>query len=143
MPSACAYRAAGAGGTIAPSPKYTSTRSRWRARRRRKSSVPASEPAPSRTPVRTLRLRIGFLRPARRLAPRGRAFLRRGRSVEVPQAALEVVEDEPDRRLRLRRRRDQAIAVPDDEDAPALERDLELRELGGLAARVAPLLGFG
>src|SRR3954447_1391747 len=92
-------------------------------------------------PVRTLRLRIGLPRRARRLAFRSRPLL--GRGLEVAQTTLEVVEDETDRGLRLRRRRDQAIAVPDDEDAPGLEGDLELRELAGLVGCLAPLLGFG
>src|SRR5256714_1547456 len=92
-------------------------------------------------PVRTLRLRIGLPRWARRLAFRSRPLLGRGRGLEVAQATLEVVENETDRGLRLRRRRDQAIAVPDDEDAPGLEGDLELRELAGLVGCLA-LLSF-
>src|SRR5205085_6830639 len=108
--------------------------------RRRKSSVPASEPAPSSMPVRTLRLRIGLPRRPRRLAFRSRPLLGRGRGLEVAQTTLEVVEDETDRGLRLRRRRDQAITVPDDEDAAGLKRDLELGELAGCV--VAPLLGL-
>src|SRR3954452_21242070 len=94
-------------------------------------------------PVRTLRLRIGLPRRPRRLAFRTGPLLGRGRGLEVAQATLEVVEDETDRGLRLRRRRDQAIAVPDDEDAPGLEGALELRELAGLVGCLAPLLGFG
>src|SRR5437763_158623 len=133
-----------------------STRSRSRARRRRRRSVPIAEPVPSRTPVRTLRPRIAVTFPRRlrlrlglrlrrsgrralglrlRLGLGGRA-LRLCRCAQLAEAALEVVEDEPDRRLRRRRRCDQRLAVADDEDAAALERDLELCEL---SARVAGL----
>src|SRR4051794_37536472 len=91
-------------------------------------------------PVRTLRLRIGLLRFRRRLALGRLAFLR-SRGLELAQAALQVVEDEPDRRLRRRRRRDQTIAVPNDEDTSGLQRDLELSELAAIRP-VALLLGL-
>src|SRR6476620_3943551 len=119
-----------------------STRSRRRAKRRRKSSVPATEPAPSSMPVRTLRLRIGLLRSRRGLALRRSSLLGRGGGFELAQAALQVVEDEADRRLRQRRRSNQAVAVPNDENAPALEGDLELRELAAAVGSFALLLGF-
>ena len=57
--------------------------------------------------------------------------------------AESVREHEPDGRLRLRCRRDQTLAVSDDEDAPGLEGDFELRELTGSIGLVAPLLGLG
>src|SRR5437660_2368920 len=118
-------------------------RSRCRAKRLRKSNVPATEPAPSSMPVRTLRLRIGLLGSRRGLALRRSSLLgRRGRRFELAQAALQVVEDEPYRRLRRGRRRDQPVAVPDDEDAAALEGDLELRELVAAVGWTALLLGF-
>src|SRR6476619_6058440 len=119
-----------------------STRSRCRAKRRRKSSVPATEPAPSSTPVRTLRLRIGLLRSRRGLALRRSSLLGRDRRFELAQTALQVVEDESDRRLRRGRRGDQAVTVPDHEDAPALQGDLELRELTAAVRRLALPLGF-
>src|SRR6478752_4842912 len=55
--------------------------------------------------------------------------------------ALQVVEDESDRRLRRGRRGDQAVTVPDHEDAPALQGDLELRELTAAVRRLALPLG--
>src|SRR5438132_9571618 len=98
-------------------------------------TLPASDPAASRKPVSSLRLgtglalalalpgsRLGLLcRPPR---TRLRLLLARG----AAQAALQVVEDEPDRRLGARRRRDHPPLVADDEDAAFRRRRLELRE---------------
>src|SRR5262249_32526944 len=104
---------------------------------------PATEPAPRKTPVRTLRLRIGLLGTGRGLPPsRRRALLWRGRGVEISQTALEVVEDEPDGRLRLCCRSDQAVAVPHDEDAAAVQRALELRDPRGAVRRATLALCF-
>src|SRR5215831_9116253 len=58
-----------------------------------------------------------------------------------PQAALQVVEHEAHRRLRLRDGRGGAVALDDDEDAPVLRRRLELHELR--VAGVRNTQGFG
>src|SRR5205823_14555219 len=87
-------------------------------------------PTASRNPVRKLRRLIGLLLPRRPRPRLGlRLRLRRGLLTEAAQAALEVVEDEPDRRLLARRRRDHAVAVRDHKNAPAAQRDVELDEL--------------
>src|SRR5437868_11268999 len=61
----------------------------------------------------------------RLLAPRS---LRLRRFVDVPQAALQVVEDEADRRRRTGRRGDPPTLVANDEHAAVGGRGLELRE---------------
>src|SRR3954470_9459047 len=99
-----------------------------------------TEPAPRRTPVTTLRRGIA---------------LRGGRA----KRALQVVEDEADRRLGTGRRGDRALALADDEDAAVERRRLELRprarvpggrplgggeqRRGGLAEPLAGLPGRG
>jgi hypothetical protein len=91
-------------------------------------------------PVRKLRALIVLLLPR---ASRARRALRRCALglrfrcgllllAERTQGALQVVEDEADGRLRASGRGDQAVAVGDEEDAPATERDVELDELSRL-----------
>src|SRR5439155_1703720 len=63
------------------------------------------------------------------------------RRLELAEAALQVVEHQPDCGLRRGRRSDQTLPVADDEDASGLERDLELRKLTAVGV-VAPLLGL-
>src|SRR5438552_12141070 len=100
--------------------------------------------APATMPPRTPRIaaalrRIGLLLSRRRLLFRDR--LRRGgglaragglpfrrRGLDAPQRGLEVVEDEPDRRIGTRRRRDGRLALAHDEDAALAGCDLELGE---------------
>src|SRR5207245_166832 len=58
--------------------------------------------------------------------PRSRVLL--AGNGEIAQAALQVEEDEADRRLGPCHRRDGKLAVPDDEHASLPRRHLELRE---------------
>src|ERR687887_44185 len=51
---------------------------------------------------------------------------------EVPERALQVVEDEPHRWVDASRRGDPGRALPHDEDASLLGRRLELRQLGAV-----------
>src|SRR6266567_3665754 len=81
-----------------------------------------------------------LLRGARRLLGCGRLprrdclLLRLGLWLHVAQGRLEVVEDEPGRRIVARRRRDDGLAVPHHEDTALAGRDLELcqRAFSGL-----------
>ena len=89
--------------------------------------MPASEPAASTTPVTTLRRGIV---PDRLGAPAWSAFRLRLLLVgDAAQTALQVVEDEPDRRLGGRGRGDRPLLVADDEDTPLGGCDLELGQL--------------
>src|SRR5919197_3041363 len=78
---------------------------------------------------------LGFLAPLATAAARPV----RAAVVDAAQAALQVVEDEPDRRLRPRGRDDAARAVTDDEDAPRQRRHLQLGQLA--LARAQRLCG--
>src|SRR5919201_4810912 len=57
-----------------------------------------------------------------------RPALRCWRRLDIAKRRLEVVEDETNRRIPRRRRRDTGLPVPDDEDAAFAGRHLELRQ---------------
>ena len=67
---------------------------------------------------------------ARGLLPRGRLPRRRRFRLDAAQRGLEVVEDEPDRRIAARRGQDGRGTVPDDEDTSLSRGHLELVTLG-------------
>src|SRR2546430_9293890 len=111
------------------------------------NAAPASMPPATPNNAATLR-RIGLLRPRGWLLHcrgllRGRPFLggrlpgcglSRGRLLgsrlhrDRPQGALQVVEDEADRRIRRGRRCDPGLSLRDDEDASLLRRRFELNQ---------------
>src|SRR5260221_11516729 len=114
-----------------------STRSRGFAKERRKMTLPAKIPVAKPTAARNLRFIV------RLLSTWSLRLWRVG--LGVPEAALEVVEDEPDRRSRPGRRGDPPRAVADDEDAAIRRRRLELRDraLGAEPARALEQLRRG
>src|SRR3979490_3133367 len=114
-----------------------STRSRGFANERRKITLPAKMPVAKPTAARNLRFIVHLL---------SRRSLRlRRRGVGVPQAALQVVEDEADRGRRTRRSSDPPRVVADDEHAAVGGRGLELRDraLGAERTRALQQLSGG
>src|SRR6266536_1496030 len=103
------------------------------------ASIPPSTPS-SAAALRRILLLPGRRRLARgslllrsrgrrrgRLLPRG-GLLRRRCLLDAAQRGLEVVKDEPDRRIGTRRRGDRSVALAHDEDAALPRRNLELRQ---------------
>src|SRR4051812_14962691 len=97
-----------------------STRSRGFANERRKMTLPAKMPVAKPSAARKLRFIVGLLST--------RSLRLRRLGVGIPQGALQVVEDETDRRRRARRRSDPPRVVAHDEDAAIGRRGLELRD---------------
>src|SRR5258705_7464606 len=98
-----------------------STRSRGFANERRKTTLPAKIPEAKPTTARNLRFIV-------QLRSTWWSLRLRGLRLGIAQTALQVVEDEPDRWRRPRRRRNPASAVTHDEHAAARRRSLELRD---------------
>ena len=132
---------------LAASPRRTRPSSRRRSRRRRgrgrrRERAPEEHAAGEDAGAEADERRAAYASSSAFFSPRPLRLRRLG--VGAAQAALQVVEDEPDRRRRAGRRRDPPVAVADDEDAALGGRGLELRhrrlvgaEAGGALEQVA------
>src|SRR5262245_27779052 len=97
------------------------------------SRRPATTPAAAAAAAITARLSRFIAAFSRCVAVSGRRLVARHRSLasvpaEAAQAAPQVVEDEPDRRLLRGRRGDRVLALADEEDASRAELGLQLRQ---------------